>query len=443
MKKCEIKIKKSRSQTLLNKVFSFLWPFRETLGGSISGLNFKFGELFEIIASFFLLFKKRYKIACKNHQRILACLFLTLVVTIVPTLIHLNTIDIPFFLKFVIKNSFTFFFLYMVISRRNVFSDKEINCMMKFIVIIEVIFAVFQYTFKIHIRDLKIEPMGFPLTIGGQTFPRLSGTASEPGYLVPILAPALYYFSVNFKKNKIFCILSYLLLALTLSAFAIIALAALLIVFFAQSKGKTKTILRFLFITFALLLITLYFSVSSVQRYVNYFVSKAMTYLNIFGENQSIINADYSASDRNQHLRNALYIFNSGSFFEKLFGRGTGAYSYLQKIYSPNIMVDGVEEAYNLYLSTLTDRGIIGLIVLLALFYFLLQAGTSDTASKALRFGIVIQMIHYFLVGNMWLYFLWYEAAILISYEYYLKRKEDLCVAASTMMSNFRRPQLN
>ena len=46
--------------------------------------------------------------------------------------------------------------------------------------------------------------------------------------------------------------------------------------------------------------------------------------------------------------------------------------------------------------------------------------------SDALWFGLAIQLVHYMIVGNMWLYYVWQEVLFLIGYEkyLYLKRKQ-------------------
>ena len=55
-------------------------------------------------------------------------------------------------------------------------------------------------------------------------------------------------------------------------------------------------------------------------------------------------------------------MFFNGNILQVLFGHGTGAYSF-SALHNTNLMVQTVEEAYNIYLSTLTDRGIIGLLI--------------------------------------------------------------------------------
>ena len=156
------------------------------------------------------------------------------------------------------------------------------------------------------------------------------------------------------------------------------------------------------------------FEGSVVAAIIDYNIDKMVGYLtfNAYGE------VDWSAMDRNEHLENAFNYFMDSNFVELLFGHGTGAYSFYAAHHS-DVKVENVEEAYNLYLSTLTDRGLIGLFVLLAIYYNIYKIKTKDIVSDSIWMALVVQLIHYFLVGNMWLYYVWQEVVMLICYERY------------------------
>jgi hypothetical protein len=149
------------------------------------------------------------------------------------------------------------------------------------------------------------------------------------------------------------------------------------------------------------------FSVTVINK-INSFLGRGATF-------------DWSSTDRIQHLENAWNMFCNSNLFYKTIGNGTGAYYFHSKSQS-GLLMNNVEEAYNLYLSTLTDRGILGLLILISLFVFLRRKTIrNDMYSMSLFSGIVAQYIHWMLTGNMWVYFFWINVIFLISYYNYKK----------------------
>jgi O-antigen ligase len=95
--------------------------------------------------------------------------------------------------------------------------------------------------------------------------------------------------------------------------------------------------------------------------------------------------------------------------------------------------IDDAEEAHNLYVSTLPDRGLIGLTILVLLFYFISRIkipknvfGDSMYFFIAIKFAVYVRMFHWFFTGMLWQYYFWIEVVILISANaYYLKISND------------------
>lgn len=404
-----------------NNIILESYPFRESFGLNFGFIKLKLGELVNLILSFFYMCRYKPKgISSTREKNILLCLVSIFFLSLFSSLAQLDSIDASFFFKYTIKCLIIIFFCYIFFSRNLAFSKKSIIFLFKFIVIVELIFVVFQYVFRFRIIDFSIVKTFSTFTIGNVSIERFSGTASEPGYLVPILALPTYYFFTKFKNNKFYCIASFFMLILTFSSFAYISLFILILYGLKNNRKKRPLIISLCILSFLIIILFFTFS-NSFSNFILYYVNKGITYFN-FNKNDVNTIVEWSATDRNQHVSNALNLFLNGSFSQIIFGHGTGGYLYLQT-FNNSLLVTGVEEAYNLYLSTLTDRGVLGLLLLLFLFYNILRIPSKDDVSKSLKFGLIIQIIHYFFVGNLWLYFFWQNLIFLCGYNLYLNNR--------------------
>ena len=405
-----------------NKIMSIFYATRDAFSLTISKIPIKLGELcigYEIISS---LNKKIHSPRTKSEYLIIFGLLINLVLAIIFSTINYDNINHSFFLKFVAKNLFYFTFLLLIIITRKKVNNNLIENLCKLILIVQIPFFVLEYVFHIQVVGFNfIEPIQ-KIMVGKIQIYRFIGTASEPAYIVPILAMPLYYFTINKKGNEIYLFLAVFYLIITFSPFALCILILnyvfSLIRILQTSKRNfinricSLTIIAFILIIFAL--------ITPFRTYLFSMINKMLGFLT--GGNSGVM--DWSATDRSQHLQYSIELFKSSSFFKKIFGNGTGFY-YFSSLHNSNLLVNDVEEAYNLYLSTLVDRGIIGLVNLLCIFVAILKIESRDTISKAIKFGILTQFVHYLLVGNMWLYFLWTQVAILIAYNNYLKGNDD------------------
>ena len=117
-----------------------------------------------------------------------------------------------------------------------------------------------------------------------------------------------------------------------------------------------------------------------------------------------------------------------------MIGNGTGYYSKMSKAFT-KYYIDDAEEAHNLYASTLTDRGIIGIIVLVLLFYYISRIKIPKNKNisanlmfffTAIKFGVYVRMFHWFFTGMLWQYYFWIEVIILMSANaYYIKVRNE------------------
>ena len=403
------------------KTMCFFWPFRESLGGNINGINFKIGELVNVLFCLNLITKPKKKITNRNFKNIILLLIMYILLLIIPSIFQINYIDKTFFVKTLAKSILCFFLIYLVITRRFSFSKNNIDVLFKWTVIVELFFFVLQYIFKKHIIDFRLVDLpGTTMMINGIT--RFTGSASEPGYIVPILAPCCYYFVKNYKNNKFYCFVSHVLLLLTFSAFGYLTLLVEALVIIKDSSQKQRRTIFLIGFSFIAILAIIIFSSDKISSLFMYYFNKLLSYFSFLSLDSKFNSSlEWSAADRSQNIVIALKMFIDGNPTQQLFGRGTGAYSFLQSDYG--ILIEGTEEAYNLYFSTLTDRGLLGLLILILLFKTILKIPANNTVSKSLKYGCSIQIIHYFFVGDMWLYFFWQEIVMLVGLSFVDKKE--------------------
>lgn len=406
------------------KIISILYSIRDSFSLTISKIPIKLGELaivYEIISG---INKKIYKPRSKSESLILLGLLLNLFSVIIVSLFNFNSIDHTFFLKFVFKNIFYFLFMLNIILTRKKINNESIKIMCKIIVLIQIPFFVLEYIFNIQVVGFSfIEPIQ-KITIGNIQIYRFVGSASEPAYIIPLLAMPLYYFTNNKEKNRFYLYLTLLFIFLTFSPFGYCILALNYLIFLKKLRKQKhiKYIQEVLILMLVFLILILVIINTQLKTYFNSMFNKMLGYITF----EYAGKMDWSAMDRSQHIRYAIELFKSSSFKNIIFGNGTGFY-YFNSLNNPNLYINNVEEAYNLYLSTLVDRGLLGFVLLIAIFVSILNIKTNDSISKAIKFGIIVQFIHYGLVGNMWLYFLWFQVSMLICYNNNLERNEFKC----------------
>ena len=128
----------------------------------------------------------------------------------------------------------------------------------------------------------------------------------------------------------------------------------------------------------------------------------------------------YSGEDRAQHIQNALKIVShTTNPVHLMIGRGTGGY-YNMVRNTWSLMVTNVSEAYNLFLSTIIDRGLIGFIILILVFKYCKKMRIKGNIySETIYFAILLQGMHWMLTGNFWLYYFWFEIVLLVGFKRY------------------------
>lgn len=419
-----------------SRLLYYFFPFRDCLGINAGSTPLRIGELYSVIYSIYVLIREKkctYIPQIDNNLFYIIILLATnvLLVAIVSFLSY-DSIDTMFMVKYVIRNVLVVVLIAAIWKTSISYSNKLILAGIKWNIVLQIIaafifFGLGQRVFMNHMTSIwEIQTASY----GGVELPRYSGTASEAGYLGPLLAMPLYYFIAIHKSkiNKYLLVLCVTLLIVSLSSFNYLVIILGFVVFNYQ-KNKIKTLLWIIMLCIlgaaSLSIIITVLNNTVIGSLVETNINKMLGYVT-FG---TLGEMDWSANDRNDHLINAYRFFCSGNIFEILFGHGTGAYSYTAAHHSM-VLVDNVEEAYNLYLSTLTDRGVCGLMIYASIYYYIFKIKTKNVISNSIWFAICIQLIHYMLVGNMWLYYVWQEVVFLIGYERYrfMKRHKKIIV---------------
>lgn len=414
----------------IKKLLFFFYPFRDSIGLNV-GVPFRIGELYSVFYALYLVFRKKrinmFPDIDDHVKMIFVLLSLNMVFAIFTSAFNWETIDQPFAVKYIVRNFLIVVLMFAIWKSTEYYEGNLIDWGVKWNLILQIFAAILFFGLGLRMfmnGFLSIWDMG-TAEYGGIELPRYSGTSSECGYLGPMLAFPLYYLLSVYKKcfvNKLFLAVCIVLLIISTSAFNYFII--LLCVFaYYYHKNKTRTIsvsallVIILIVSSTVILVAL--KGTLVYAFFEITINKIIGYLTFgaYGE------MDYSANDRSEHLLNAYNYFVNGDLMEMLMGHGTGAYYYFATHHS-DTWVENVSEAYNLYLSTLTDRGVVGLIIYLLILRHIYKVRTDNNISNAICFGITTQLIHYFLVGNMWLYYVWQEVVILVGYEKYRKLKQ-------------------
>lgn len=389
------------------KIFLYLLlivlPLRESFALMIGeSTPMRFGEmLMALCPVFFLVYKEDYEEAKHTTSNLL---LIFLVYSFVFG-IGLGEHVLPSFaVKYFIRGILFFILIRIAENKVIIITEECIELLFKYTVIIEGFFFLMQM-FGVTMLFGKFGPYVASETFG---FQRLSGTASEPGYLIPIITPCVYYFISDFKKYSLWAITSIAIAVLSLSSFGYVAIMVVFLVrlFLSHRYSFLKSVLvSGLGFLFALLAASVMFP--QVKDAYEGISTKIIAFSSFNEEDM-----DYSGAERAENLIVAAEAFMEGGGKSKLLGQGVGATAF----YTENnvVMYKPAEEANNLYLSVMLNQGVIGLLLLLLLFFSIFQQTNKKASSMALCIGFLTQLLQYFIVGNLWLYFFWFYIFFII-----------------------------
>ena len=417
---------------LSKKCILFLFPWRDALGITIGVTPFRFGELFVCLAGFFWAIKSHCNRISKVEAPILYILMLNFSVSVISVGIYGDFVEVSTAIKYIVRNIVFIIFVYGFLKTSIWFTENDVDKLMRFMVLLQIFVFVIVMTTGYHLLlgEIcgweRIISSGQYYTVAGLIIPRFMGTSSEAGYLAPILVMPIYYFINVYvssikqkqlsKKSIIYLSITYIMVFFSFSTATYIfaMLTSIIAIINNLNEKRTKKILFFVSFCIIVLFVAVSIIPSLYGLYEREFLNKIYAY---FGNGQV---GNWSANDRTQHLANAWNMFIESDLIQFFIGHGTGAY-YMQSKINSFLLVQDVNEAYNLFLSTLTDRGVICFLCLLLLFGYVQKMKTASISSRTIYMGIVFQYLHWLLTGNLWLYYFWYEIVILTGISRYEK----------------------
>lgn len=410
----------------IQKILSCANAMKDSLGITIVGIPIRANEIvLSLITGFEAIKRPATKLTVKELM-LVGLVLLNFIHTVCGGVINRSEIETSFLLKYCARNLLYIIILYLTARYKKTINPADIRLQCKSIVYINIAFWLLLYIAGyrldmgkvINVRGVEYST----LTIFGITIPRFFGTASEPGYLCPFFMMPLYYFFsgfINEKKYKIEVLAIAVMLIMTFSS--IVYILAILVCIYAMMKSKRRTrkvMITLIVVALLLLCILIYIMVPTVARFVDdTFLNKIKALLGVNGY------WDFSGNDRSSHYENCLNIYSEQTLTKKLLGIGTGGYA--ERIKGNDDLILEAKEAYNLFLSTLLDRGIIGLVLFIGICITISRFHIkNDLISDSIYVGIVSQYIHWMITGNMWLCYFWIEIIYLIGY--YRWKKGDI-----------------
>ncbi len=431
-------MKKSLSILSISGIL-LLFPWRDALGIMVHDTPIRAVEIWLVISviALFLCSKWRYD---KASICIIGIIGINLVNTIVGIAFSGGMIVSSFAYKYLARNLLYLAVMAVFLGISYEINELQIEKLMKYIVWVQFCASIFTIlTDKIlycgQLISTHDNENANYINIAGHLIDRLKGTCAEPGYLAPIISIPLYYFIAMYcakdsdykKRVQALCYIAVMMFISLFSFSSAVYLMGVIVVLLALTTSKPvirKYMLVFTGVAF-FFGVALFVAVNeSARRFViSNFISKINYY--VFRDNSGGFN--FSAVDRAQHVDLAKRLIRNSSFFELVFGRGTGAY-FFNSLKEDSFLQSNVSEANNIYLSSLVDRGVIGLVCVITTFIACYKRWIkNDIYSSTLFFGIVMQGVHWFITGNYWLYYFWVEVILLIGYyKYKTSNKECL-----------------
>jgi len=399
------------------------------VGFTIYGIPLRLGELIFLLFLFRMIYiDPILKIRKINKIGFLILLLLFINLLLVVSVTFFSKVDNSFYTKYILRNVLYLLAMITFILKPIKYDKIKVDFFIKYILYVVVVFYIMEYI-NFYLVDFGWNSI-FVSRQGKNVFNnfliRFAGPSSEPAYIIPLLSIPLMYGLL--KRKLSYSLVSILLMLLTFSSFGymIIILSGFYLfknIENREVKIKAKKLLSkgIVFIIF----IGLIFA-NKVSTLIQYNWTKFEAYFGVGNVKE------WSATQRIGHIKLAIELFMKSSWFRMLVGNGTGYYSKESKEFV-KYYLDAGEEAHNLYISTLVDRGLIGLLLVILLFYIISKIkipkdiyGNYKYFFIAIKYGVLVRMIHWFFTGMLWQYYFWVEVALLISASsYYIKVSND------------------
>lgn len=415
---------------IIDKLILLSFPFMD-VGFVIYGTPLRIGELVFILSILRIINSQSVLKITRVHKlglSIISLVFINMIVFSVAGIF--SKIDLTFYLKYFLRNFIYFFVMISFLLKPIDYNYINATGFIKYILYVVSFFYLIEFI-DYYIINFGWQDLAFVRRQSKTVFKgfmiKFAGPSSEPAYIIPLLSIPLMYGLFAKKLEYSVVSLIYMLLSFSSFGYAVIVFAIIFFIKNTNNKKVRKRVFIFLqnFLVSIFVLSLIFIDKISILLTHNW--EKFKTYFGIGSSNE------WSASQRANHMGFAFDLFKDATPIRKFFGSGTGHYSKVSKEFT-KFYLDDAEEAHNLYVSTLLDRGIIGFTVLLLLFYFIgrikIPKNTSVETLKclfiAIKFGAFVRMFHWAFTGTLWQYYFWVEVSLLISASaYYIKISND------------------
>tara|TARA_R110002051_G_C8760383_1_gene501588 strand:- start:3707 stop:4975 length:1269 start_codon:yes stop_codon:yes gene_type:complete len=416
---------------LIDKLILLTFPFMD-VGFIFFGIPLRIGELTLFLSIFRIINSKSVlKIKKINKNGLIIFSLITLNLIFVIFVNFVSEVDSSFYLKYVLRNFIYISIIFSFLLKPIKYDAIKTDLFIKYILYL-VTFFYFVEFFDYYIYRFGWQDLVFVSRQGKAVFKdfmiKFAGQSSEPAYIIPLLSIPLIF--GLFTRKYIYVVISLLYMLLSFSSFgyAVILFAFIFFLKSVDDKELLKKVQNFIIKALMIIPFVLLFFYEKIEKLMVHNFEKLQTYFG-FGNAQ-----EWSASQRTGHLELAINLFLDSNFVRMMIGNGTGYYSKMSKAFT-KYYIDDAEEAHNLYASTLTDRGIIGIIVLVLLFYYISRIKIPKNKNisanlmfffTAIKFGVYVRMFHWFFTGMLWQYYFWIEVIILMSANaYYIKVRNE------------------
>lgn len=410
---------------IIDRLLLLALPFMD-VGIVLFGVPLRVGEvLFMLFFLRLINIESVLRITKLNTKGFLILFFLLVNFILVFLVTPFSDVDTPFFLKYTTRNVLYLLaigsFLIKPIKVDQINPDKFIKYILYTITIFFVIEFVDYYMLGLNLESIFVSRQNKHVFRG--LIIRFAGPSSEPGFIVPLVSITLMYGLIT--KNRFQTILSIILILLTFSSFGYLAIAFSVFFFFRNmaSKEMIRKLKTFVVNSFAFVLLLGVAFADKINTLIAYNWVKIQAYFRVGDV------TEWSASQRTNHIKLAFNLFADSPWYRKLLGNGTGYYSKMSTAFD-EFYLDDAEEAHSLYVSTLTDRGIIGLLLILTLFFVISRIRTPKNIQDqyrplflSIKFGVLVKIVHWMFTGMLWQYYFWVEVVLLLSISMYYNRK--------------------
>lgn len=388
----------------------FLIPIRDVYMITISNVNIRISEVIWIFTILYLIYRFYRSNQIIYYKKSLALYYVLNMLLIFISYGNPN-LNHSLYLREVINTNFYVIGFILIVNHLLV-DKNRVLILIQTILYSSLIFGIFSI---INYFTGFIAPLSETTSLFGIQVKRMIGFASEAAYwgnllIVPFLITlSLEIFGYRLIKYQrlLFVVLAINLL-LTFSTFTYLSIAIYLVSLFIlnyQNNKVFKSII--LVVVFVLVLVTL----TDRWDFVFSTISK------IFNSD-----TDYSSRERSIWRIAAIRMFLDKPFL----GHGVTSYGELFKSYVPEYQIRFSDDGNTYILLQLAEKGIFGIISVIALFYSFFEYPKYITTKLPLTIDkiilqvffitSIIYIINFFILGYVYMYYYWLYMALGFSY---------------------------